>query len=42
MYSTHEQTYSDRMRRLLGQVGGRRLTYQPLTSARLEIVGRQS
>jgi transposase-like protein len=32
MYSTHEQTDSERMRRLLGQVGGRRLTYRPLTT----------
>jgi hypothetical protein len=30
MYSTHELTDSERMRRVLGQVGGRRLTYRPL------------
>jgi transposase-like protein len=34
MYSTHELTDSERMRRVLGQVGGRRLTYRPLVSAR--------
>ncbi|MDT0264568.1 transposase [Jatrophihabitans lederbergiae] len=30
MYSTHKQTDSERMRQLLGQVSGRRLTYRPL------------
>lgn len=32
MYSTHELTDSERMRRVLGQVAGRRLTYRPLVN----------
>ncbi len=32
MYSTHKQTDSERMRQLLGQVSGRRLTYRPLVA----------
>jgi hypothetical protein len=31
LYSTCKMTDSKRMRRLLGQVHGRRLTYKPLT-----------
>jgi len=34
MYTTHELTDSERMRRVLGQVGGRRLTYRPLVNNR--------
>lgn len=34
MYSTREQTDSERMRTLMGQVGGRRLSYRPLTTAK--------